>query len=336
MNLNPTSARSEVAPAYTRSAAAAAPSAPSQEATDSVQLGGSSAPASSGDVKLNPRELGEKQFADSFGRVTNLALMLSPYAGGRARSQMLNAYKTLFNKMEPDTKFTITVQTEGDRKDIQKAIKDSGCPNPERITFIKPDVGGLTVWARDMMVPLQLTNDKDHVALLGQQPLHDWHDNDKAVPVFISKANPTILLDDDKSLVTDGGDVMANTKESFVGYYSLSATAQKLSKTVESDRALEARFVETYEQATGKHVVDEGRAVVFPFVREERSDAAENPTALSWHLAANPEFKQTRMAEGQVTKAEMYEDVATQMFSQKFGKPVTVVLTIAMVNWNLP
>ncbi len=204
---------------------------------------------------LDPRQLGETQYADSCGQVKNLALMMSSYVGGRARSQMLDAYKTLFTRMEPDTKFTITVQGPSDQRDVEKAIKDSGMTNPERVQLIKPQVGSLTVWARDMMVPLFLKDDPNHVALLGQQPLHDWHDNDKLVPPAICKANPHILFDDDKSLVTDGGDVMANTKESFVGYYSLDATAQKISRSLDADPALKQKTVAEYEQKLGHPIL---------------------------------------------------------------------------------
>jgi hypothetical protein len=199
----------------------------------------------------DPRQLGETQYADSCGQVKNLALMMSSYAGGRSRTQMLDAYKTLFTRMEPDTKFTITVQSPSDQRDVEKAMKDCGMSDPERVQFIKPDAGSLTVWARDMMVPLYLKDDPNHVALLGQQPLHDWHANDKLVPAAICKANPHILFDDDKSLVTDGGDVMANTKESFVGYYSLDETAQKISRELDADPALKQKTVADYEQKLG-------------------------------------------------------------------------------------
>lgn len=271
----------------------------------------------------NPQELGEKQFADFHGRVTNLALMLSSYASGETRRQMLNAYETLFKRMEPDTRFTIAVGSSRDRKDIEDMMSRAQVPNPERIEFVDPKAGGLTVWARDMMVPLQLTADSDRVALLAQTPLHDWHDNDSAVPPAICQQNPSILLDEDKRLVTDGGDVMSNTKESLVGYYSVAATAQRMARQLDRDPELKAKFVAEYEQRTGNKVVDAKGPTVFPF-RQEFIEV-DNPTALNWKLVENPQHKIRALRPGEVTAAQMYEESAKSLFEQKFGKPVTVL-----------
>jgi hypothetical protein len=271
----------------------------------------------------NPRELGERQFADSYGRVTNLALMLSSYASGQTRTQMLNAYKTLFTKMEPDTKFTIAVGSSRDRADVEKAMAECNVQNPERITFVDPKAGSLTVWARDMMVPLQLTKDENRVGLLEQTPLHDWHDSDSAVPGAICIQQPNILLDQDKRIVTDGGDVMANTKESFVGHYSLAATAQKLSKTVEADPELKQKVVAEFEERTGKKVVGANSPTVFPY-RTEAVDTG-NPEALPWTLVENPKFRDRPLRENEVRADQMYEQLAEELFEEKFGKPVTIL-----------
>lgn len=42
------------------------------------------------------------------------------------------------------------------------------------------------------------------------------------------KANKGIILDADKRLVTDGGDEVSNSKETFLGYNSLYLTAKQL------------------------------------------------------------------------------------------------------------
>ena len=271
----------------------------------------------------NPRELGEKQFADSYGRVKNLALMLSSYASGETRRQMLDAYHTLFTRMEPDTKFTIAVGSSRDRKDIETMMEQTKVPNPERITFVDPKAGSLTVWARDMMVPLQLTDDPSRVGLLEQTPLHNWHDSDSAVPGAICAQNPSILLDQDKRLVTDGGDVQSNTKESFVGYYSISATADRLAKQMDSDPELKEKFVADYEARTGKTVVNSKGPTIFPFRQQFKE--VSNPAALNWELVENPAFKKRELKANEVTAAQMYEDSAKSLFEEKFGKPVTIL-----------
>lgn len=272
----------------------------------------------------NPRELGERQFADAHGRVKHLALMLSSYAGGETRRQMLNAYKTLFTRMEPDTRFSIAVGSSRDRQDVEKMMAEANIPNPERIEFVDPKAGSLTVWARDMMVPLQLTQDSQRTALLEQTPLHDWHDDDSAVPGAICIQNPEILLDQDKRVVTDGGDVMATTQESFVGFYSLAATAKKLARTIDSDAELSQKVVADFEQRTGQRVVDGGRSAVFSYQQVARE--TDNPEALPWTLVENPADQPKRnLKPGEVTKDQMYEQLAEELFEQKFGKPVTVL-----------
>jgi len=303
--------------------AASSPVKDTQETTpsDSFQAGAARQAAPS--ASNNPRELGPRQFADSYGRVTNLALMLSSYASGKTRTQMLDAYKTLFTRMEPDTKFTIAIGSSRDRQDIENVIKSGNVPNPERISFVDPKAGGLTVWARDMMVPLQLTEDPNRTALLEQTPLHDWHDNDSAVPGAICKENPSILLDQDKRLVTDGGDVLSNTKESFVGYYSLAATAKKLARQVDGDPELKVKFVAEYQERTGKKVVDAEGPTVFSFKTQPRE--TDNPTALPWELVENPSYVTRSLRANEVTSAQMYEDSAKAIFEEKFGKPVTIL-----------
>lgn len=271
----------------------------------------------------NPRELGPRQFADSYGRVTNLALMLSSYASGKTRSQMLEAYKILMTRMEPDTRFTIAVGSSRDRQDVEAMMKSANIPNPERVQFVDPKAGGLTVWARDMMVPLQLTKDRDRTALLEQTPLHDWHDNDSAVPGAIARQNPTILLDQDRRLVTDGGDVVSTTRDSFVGFYSIAATAKKLSRQVDADPEFKARFVDEYQQRTGKRVIDAQQETVFPYQQQAR--VTDNPTALPWELVENPSSVTRSLKAGEVTSAQMYEDSARALFEEKFGKPVTIL-----------
>ncbi len=324
MTLQPLSSNpafSKAAPLSAKPVAAASEVTPS----DSVDVDSSreNSPTPSPATSNNPRELGEKQFADSYGRVKHLALMLSSYASGDTRRQMLGAYQTLFTRMEPDTRFTIAVGSSRDRKDVEDMMKKANVPNPERIEFVDPDAGSLTVWARDMMVPLQLTGDSNRTALLEQTPLHNWHDNDSAVPGAICAANPQILLDQDKRLVTDGGDVQSNTKESFVGYYSLAATAKQLAGRVESDPELKAKFVADFEQRSGKQVVDANQGVTFPFRMVERE--TDNPEALQWALVENPKFKPAALGANQVTSAQMYEEEARKLFEEKFGKPVTVL-----------
>ncbi len=267
--------------------------------------------------KPDPTALGEKQFADSFGRVKHLALMISPYSGGKARQQILSGYKQMFTKMEPDTKFTIVCENNRDKADVEKALADSGAPNPERVQILQPNVGGLTVWARDMMVPLQLTESDTHVALLAQQPLHDWHDNDKRVPKAICDANPNIILHDDKRLVTDGGDTMSTTKDSFVGNYSMTATAEKVARDADADPKYRAEIIANFEARTGKTVVDGGGRIELP----QNFRATET----DYQLVGNANYEPKRLGPNQADMSEVCRAQAVSLFESVLGKPVTTM-----------
>jgi hypothetical protein len=265
-----------------------------------------------------------RQFADSYGRVTHLALTLSGYVSGMARQQVLNAYKILFTQMEPDTRFSVVVDTARDRADVEKLIKDNNVPNPERIKFIDPPEHGLTVWARDMMVPMFIPGDAQRTALLEQTPLHNWHNNDSVIPSSIVAQNPSIILDKEPRIVTDGGDVMANARESFVGYYSIAATSQRLAFLAQGDEDLKDSIIQYYEKQTGRKVVDTEGGEIFPFkfVPVEIPDDAHR---FPFRLVANPEYKTPELKNREVTAGQMYQDIAVMLFQQQFGKTVNVM-----------
>lgn len=269
---------------------------------------------------LAPQAGGTRQMADYDGRVKHLALMLSSYArSGQMRAQVLEAYKTLFNRMEPDTKFSIVVDSNRDKADVERAIAESGCPNPERIQLVQPGVGDLTVWARDMMVGLELPGSPDRTMLLSQKPLHDWHGNDRDVPVFLSHAAPGVHLNTAKRLVTDGGDTTSNRSDSFVGHYSIAATAERLELAFK-DPALKSAGVKYFEAATGKQVVQGGG---LPYHMEQRDTGGLHRMPLQ--MVENPSFVEKPLRNGEASEAEMYEWLSARMFEREFGKPVTVL-----------
>ena len=262
------------------------------------------------------------QYADSAGQVKHLALMISEkYVQGEMRDQVLNAYKTLWTHMEPDTKFTMVAATPKDKADLEKVIKDNNIANPERIQIIQPPLESLTVWARDMMIPKFMPNDPDHVALIAQEPLHNWHLDDSQVPARIAEANPNILLETEKAMITDGGDVVSNTKESFVGYYSLSATENKLHENLGTS-PLKTEVIHWYEGQTGKHVVESDPKTTFPFKFEPA--VAMDGTKIT-RMVENPDYKPARVAANEVSDAQMFDDLAVGLFHSELGKPVTVL-----------
>lgn len=269
---------------------------------------------------LSPQPGGSRQMADYDGRVKHLALMLSSYArSGEMRDQVLGAYKTLFTRMEPDTKFSIIVESDRDKRDVENAIKESNCPNPERIQLIQPGVSDLTVWARDMMVGLDFPGSPDRTMLLAQKPLHDWHGNDRDVPIYLSHAAPGVHLDIAKRLCTDGGDTMSNRTDSFVGHYSIAATAERLEQAFQDPDVRDAG-THYFEAATGKHVVRGGG---LPYTIEQRDTQGLHRMPIQ--LEEKPNFSPVRVGPGEASEGEMFEWLSARMFEREFGKPVTVL-----------
>ena len=265
-----------------------------------------------------------KQYADSYGRVKHLALQLSNYVYGRTRTQVLDAYKTLFQKMEPDTKFTIVVETDRDKSDVEKVIKDNNIENPERIQFVKPDVGSLTVWARDEMVGMYLPDSPGQSALLNQTTLHYWHNNDSKVPAYIADKYNEIVLDKEPRIVTDGGDVAANRNESYVGNFSYTATVDNLHKMGRRDSSVKQRLIQYYENKYGKKVVesDDDNPFAFKVVPKKYPKEIHR---MPFKVVKNPDYKPVKTGPGEVSEEKMYKDVAIDLFEAQFGKKVNIM-----------
>ena len=267
-----------------------------------------------------------RQFADSYGRVKNLALMFSSAylddsPDKAARGQVLNAYKILFTRMEPDTKFTIVCATEQDKALVANVVSESGIANPERVQLLLPGESSLTVWARDMMVPKFKPGDPGHTALMAQEPLHNWHLSDSKIPKFITEANPTIALDPEPALVTDGGDVQSNTKESFAGYYSLAATENKLHQGLMGTK-FKDDVIHWYQDRNRVKVIETPPNTTFPF----RFVPVEAPDGTHiTHMEGNPDYRVPLLNAGEVSDARMYDDLSVGLFRQDLGKPVTVM-----------
>ncbi len=262
-----------------------------------------------------------RQFADSLGRVTNLALMISEkYMTEEMRSQVLDAYQTLFTRMEPDTRFTIVAATDRDRADVE-ALRAQAV-NPERIQILEPGLEDLTVWARDMMVPKFFPDQPGQFAIMAQEPLHNWHLSDSKVPAMIADANSaSIKLEPNNLVVTDGGDVMANSKESFAGYYSLAATENKLHVALK-DKPFKQEVINFYEQRTGHRVVETPFHETFPF-RFVPAIALDG-THIT-RMEENPDYQTPSLAQNEVSDAKMYDDLTVNLFTKALNRPVTVM-----------
>jgi len=263
-------------------------------------------------------------FPDNYGRVTHLAFQLSDYVYGSMRNDVLGAYKTVFMNMEPDTKFTITVESDRDRNDVEKLIRDNKIPNPERFQFIKPDNLDLTVWARDQMIGMYFPDDPSKTALLNQTTLHSWHNDDEQVPPYIAAQNPSIVLDPEKRITTDGGEVVSNNHNSFVGFYSIAATAERLREHGEKDPSFRDAVISHYNTKSGQHVVESSAQNPFPFTlvpKEVQEGMHEQP----FLIAPNPEYKQPPLRANEMAEGDMWVKAAKDLFEKQFGQKVVVM-----------
>lgn len=246
--------------------------------------------------ELPPPNPGAGVFADPFGKITHLALQLDSEATDHVRDNVLNAWMTLFRTMDPDVRFTVVLEREQDREAVEGLLASAGIAAPERFQFLVTKDLDITLWSRDQMVGLFSTDER--TTLLGQTTMRP-HGDDPHLPPRIAEANPTtILLDPDKRLVTDGGDEVSNSRETFLGYNSLYLTAQKL-----------------YEES--------GQAVpgVSPFRHTLKTLWPEGLRAPDFRYEPNPFFSPS----AGLPDERYWLDQAQRLFEEKFGKPVTVV-----------
>lgn len=249
-----------------------------------------------GSSELPPPNTGAGVFADPFGRITHLALQLDSEVTEPIRRNVLNAWMTLFRVMDPDVRFTIVLERDRDRKEVESLLAEAGIAAPQRFQFLVAKDLDITMWSRDQM--LGLFSADERTTLLGQTTMRP-HGDDPHLPPRIAEANAaTVVLDPDKRLVTDGGDEVSNSKETFLGYNSLYLTAQKL-----------------YESSPS--------AVpgVSPFREGLVCEWRDGLRAPDFHYEPNLFFAPV---EG-LPDEQYWLGEARKLFEEKFGKPVTVV-----------
>src|SRR6185369_14318751 len=103
-----------------------------------------------------------------------------------------------------------------------------------------------------------------------------------------------------------GGDTLSNTKESFAGYYSIVSTEMKIADAINKDPALKAKVFDYYKQHYGK-------------------DPKPGQNDGSFDLNRDPAFVRQDAGPGKVTEQHALEDLAVQLFSDVFDKPVQVM-----------
>lgn len=166
-------------------------------------------------------------YADCYGQITHLAIQVD---GDVTRNpnigrEVFNTIKTLFKEMEPDTKFTIIFEQNSDMEKVKQIMKEIEMPDPDRVNLLLAPYN-ITSWMRDNVVMAYIPGDKEHSRMIDKVPFHS-HDH-PGLPKFIADHTPDLIYMKEPKLRTDGGDVVSNSQEAFVGYDSIYLTAMNL------------------------------------------------------------------------------------------------------------
>jgi hypothetical protein len=168
-------------------------------------------------------------FADCAGQITHLGIQVDGQVVGDSNKgrEVFNTIKTLFSKMEPDTKFTIILERDKDKKTIEKVMKEIKMTHPERVNLLMAPYD-ITSWMRDNIVMTFAPQDPHHPIMVDKVPFqsHDHPD----LPKFIADHTSGIVYSKDPILRTDGGDVVSDAKRAYVGYDSVYLTSMNLYK----------------------------------------------------------------------------------------------------------
>ncbi len=256
---------------------------------------------------MPPANKGAGIFSESYGKITHWTFQLDgDCAGTPIRDEVLGAWKTVFTTADPDVKFTVVLENQKDKDDVTRMLRENNVRNPERFNLLVQDDINITMWSRDQMVGLFNPTDTTST-LLGQTTMRP-HGDDPMVPPRIAAANrDSVIFDPDKRLVTDGGDVVSNDRESFVGYASVYLTAKKL---YDLDHGGSSKRGETTPDSFKQKLTME-----FP-------EGGENYHVPDFSFEKNPGYKPTK---GFADEEAVYMKKAVELFHEKYGKNITVV-----------
>ena len=190
--------------------------------------------------------LGGQIFADTEGRIGHLALQLGNKEFDKplpetAKKAVLKVYQTLFQRMDPRTEFTVVVTSPEDAKRVSELA-----PDREGIHIVVADPEeGFSIWIRDSMLPLQ--REDGLTRLLVQDRSYFAGPEEQLVPYLLPEeavAHPALRL--------DGGNILSNSHQAFVGIDSIDHTRERLTELHQQEPArlepLLALYRETREQ----------------------------------------------------------------------------------------
>jgi hypothetical protein len=201
---------------------------------------------------------------DSAGRIDHLALSfgnkeLDKDLPESSRKALLEMYGILFRNMSPHTRFTVVAATPQGAREVRAMAERSGVADRTRILDAHAD--SMSIWIRDSMIPLRR---EDGVASILIPDRTYWiGKQDGMVPRMLGSVYPHVRYDVHPLLRMDGGNVMSNLRETFVGADSIEQTRDRLRELAGPISGLDELVPELLTDTFGRKisVVCEGNAV---------------------------------------------------------------------------
>lgn len=251
-------------------------------------------------------------YGDCYGQITHLGVQVDAdvTSDGNKGREIYNTLKTLFSRMEPDTKFTIVIESDRDKKAIEGVMKESKMQNPERVNLLKAPYG-ITSWMRDNMV-MTFDAEEPHQPIMIDKAPFQSHD-DARLPGFIAKNTPDVQFVVDKILKTDGGDVVSDDKNAYVGYDSVYLTAMNLyNQSQGGDKSVNLMMNGMMPQEMSSQVFS--KKVVF-------NDVPAQSHLPKFHLEDNPDYTPMKGP----NLEQHWLDKGSEYFKGKYGKEIVVM-----------
>ncbi len=294
------------APVISQADTFSAHSAGKTEASDAVKSFAATAPVKE---KSHPTQV---VYGDCYGQITHLGVQVDAEvtSDGNKGREIFGTLKTLFSWMEPDTKFTIVIESDRDKKAIEGVMKEIKMQNPERVHLLMAPYN-ITSWMRDNMVMTFDAQDPHQPIMIDKAPFQS-HD-DARLPGFIAKNTPDVQMVVDKILKTDGGDVVSDDKNAYVGYDSIYLTAMNLYNQAQGGgKSVNLMMNGLMPEEMTSQVFS--KKVVF-------NDVPPHSHLPKFHLEDNPDYAPVKGP----NLEQQWLDKSAEYFKGKYGKEIVVM-----------
>ncbi len=197
-------------------------------------------------------------FPDSHGKIKHMAFQFGNVEFNRplpeeTRKAVLGMYGQLMRNMAPDSRFTIVCADQRGVDSINQLVQDTQT-DPARVTVVNAQAQkGFSIWIRDSMLPVRMPDGK---TLLMIQDRTYWPGpEDASVPPLIDAANESLESSPHPALRIDGGNILSNRHQIFVGHDSIEHTRARLQELAQDPERLKD-ITQFYQAWSGNEVND--------------------------------------------------------------------------------